>query len=103
MKADTGEDYLKYVHIISKTYTDCFFLTIKIHYINYNKIITSFFYEISGFLRQARKPSITSEIKFLHYTNGSFWDFPKSEDVKIIDVKFFILGPVVPASTTKKG
>ena len=43
------------------------------------------------------------EIQFLHYVNGGFWDFPKSEDVKIIDVKFIILGPVLPASTTKKG
>lgn len=43
------------------------------------------------------------EIKFLHCTNDRFWDFPKSEDVKITDVKFVILGPVVPASTTKKG
>ena len=43
------------------------------------------------------------EIKFLRYTNGRFWDFLESEDVKIIDVQFVILGPVVPASTIKKG
>ena len=59
MKADTGEDYLKYVYIISKTYNRLLLSYYKIHYINYHKIITSFVL-ISGFLRKARKPSITS-------------------------------------------
>ena len=56
---DESRYCLKYVFISVKPITDCCFLPIKIHFINYHRIITSFL-KNSGFLRQARKPSITS-------------------------------------------
>ena len=62
-----------------------------------------FFFQFQVFSDKPESPGSKVEIKFLRYTNGRFWDFLESEDIKIIDVQFVILGPVVPASTIKKG
>ena len=32
-----------------------------------------------------------------------FWDFPKKENLKIVDAKFGLCGPCVPTVTSKKG
>ena len=42
-----------------------------------------------------------AEFKFLHY-KCDFWEFPKQDDIQIIDLKFIYLGPCIPAETCKK-
>ena len=49
------------------------------------------------------------EIKFLHRKIGSFgdkttfWDWPKTEDEKIVSSKFVFMGPCKPAWPTERG
>lgn len=42
------------------------------------------------------------EMKFLHYTCGS-WVFPKVDDTKIVNVKYVFMGPCTATDITKKG
>ena len=38
----------------------------------------------------------TVEMNFLRYRDDGFWDFPKMQDVEIVDVKYLFLGPFQP-------
>ena len=38
----------------------------------------------------------TVEMNFLRYRGDGFWDFPKMQDVEIVDVKYLFLGPCQP-------
>ena len=41
------------------------------------------------------------EIEFLCCKYGGFWDFSKWPDKTIMDVKYILFGPVLPATITK--
>ena len=40
------------------------------------------------------------EINFLQYVSDAYWDFPKNEDVKIVELKFVFYGPANPLLTS---
>ena len=42
------------------------------------------------------------EIKILKYSCG-YWDFPKNDDIKIIEFKYVFVGPCMPSQTSKMG
>ena len=44
----------------------------------------------------------SAEFKFLRYKCG-YWEFPKVDDVKIIETEFIFMGPCTPTETTKQG
>ena len=39
----------------------------------------------------------------VHAQYKGYWNFPKLDDVKLVDAKFVFCGPVAPSSATKKG
>ena len=41
------------------------------------------------------------EIKFLRYKCSGEWEYPKNDDIKIIDAKYVFFGPVTPTLTKK--
>ena len=41
------------------------------------------------------------EIEFLCCKYDGFWNIPKSQDMKIVEVKYIFYGPVLPAAITK--
>ena len=43
-----------------------------------------------------------AEFRFLEYQCG-FWDFPKKDDINIIDMKCVFYGPCLPLEATKNG
>ena len=43
------------------------------------------------------------EITFLHPQISPFWDWPKNQDVKLVQSRFIFFGPCMPAGPTKKG
>ena len=42
------------------------------------------------------------ELKFLHYICG-YWEFPKVDDIKIVDTKYVYIGPYTPLGISKRG
>ena len=43
-----------------------------------------------------------AELKFLHNTCG-YWDFPKVDDIQVVETKYIFIGPCTPSEITKKG
>ena len=43
------------------------------------------------------------EIKFLKNTCDNYWEFPKSDDTKIIDIDYVFIGPCTPTEIKKNG
>ena len=44
----------------------------------------------------------SAEFKFLHYRCG-FWEFPKIDDIQIIEVEYIYICPCTPHEITKHG
>ena len=42
------------------------------------------------------------EIKFVHYGEGGFWEFPKKDDQKLVHPKFVFYGPCKPSEIRKR-
>ena len=43
----------------------------------------------------------SAEVKFLHCSCG-YWKFPKTDDIKIIDVDYFFIGLCTPSEIRKR-
>ena len=43
-----------------------------------------------------------ASFKFVHYGSGGYWNFPKEEDIKTIDVKYVFYGPCEPVEVTRQ-
>ena len=44
-----------------------------------------------------------ADIKFLHYTLGNYWSFPKVDNIHIADIKFIFFEPRALVVTSKRG
>jgi len=44
----------------------------------------------------------SSEFKLLYYSCG-YWEFPKNDEIRIIDTKYILFGPCTPQDTSKNG
>ena len=41
-------------------------------------------------------------MEILHYTCG-YWEFPRKNDINIVDAKYIFYGPYTTCETTKRG
>ena len=42
------------------------------------------------------------EMEILHYTCG-YWEFPRKNDINIVDAKYIFYGPYTTCETTERG
>ena len=64
-----------------------------------NKIIILVFTQV--FAKDKDEPFDSVEMKFLRYKCSGEWEYPKTDDIKMIDAKYVFFGPVTPTFTRK--
>ena len=58
------------------------------------------FIYLKFFSHDKNSATISAEVKFIHRSCG-YWEFPKADDIKIIDVDYFFIGLCTPSEIRK--